>query len=352
MIQGKTKTEGNYRAVNLDSSSSLKDFSMDRKKYFRKYIQLETVNEKYDQAVVMGQVVEILLLEPEEFDNKFYLSSCANPPTAMMLDFVEALYKFSVEATNEQGVVTRSFDEISKDAFTESGYSGKGPGSYENVIKKFIGSDAEIYYEEIRNVRSKNLIVIGTQDVANAEKIVEELKNNFATKDIINCVNSSRYTVLNQFQVQGYEVDGHLFKSMLDRIIVDHTEKEIQPYDLKCTWSVDNFYEDYYLYRRAYIQGLLYWYACKSLTENPTSEYFGYEVRPLKFIVCDSINYMNPLVFSMSGDAMEDAYSGFEHKGRTYPGVQELITDLKWALDRNVWNISRKNYESGGVINI
>lgn len=347
-IQGKSKTEGNYRAVNLDSSSSLKDFSMDRKKYFRKYIKFETINERYDQAVAMGQIVELLLLEPEEFDNKFYLSSCANPPTAMMLDFVEALYRLTVDATNDLGVVERTFEDISKDAFVEAGYKI----TYEAVIKKFIGSDAEIYYDEIRTVRSKKLMVIGTQDVANAEKIVEELKNNNVTKDIVNIVNSSRYTILNQHQIQDYKVDDHSFKSMIDRIIIDHSEKVIQPYDLKCTWSVDNFYEDYYLHRRAYIQGYLYWEACMSLTKDLASEYYGYFVHPLKFVVCDSINYMNPLIFAMSDTAMEDAYVGFEYRGRKYPGVQPLIEDLVWALDKNVWNISRKNYETNGVVTI
>ena len=96
----------------------------------------------------------------------------------------------------------------------------------------------------------------------------------------------------------------------------------------------------------------MYDYACRSLTVNPDSEYYGYTVKNMKFIVCDSTNYMNPLIFAMSDKAMEDAYLGFEYKGRTYPGVQDLIQDLKWALDKNVWNISRKNYEAGGIINI
>ena len=46
MIQGTVKTEELYRAVMLDSSSSLKDFSMDRKKYHRKYILNEDIKEK------------------------------------------------------------------------------------------------------------------------------------------------------------------------------------------------------------------------------------------------------------------------------------------------------------------
>jgi hypothetical protein len=49
---------------------------------------------------------------------------------------------------------------------------------------------------------------------------------------------------------------------------------------------------------------------------------------------------------------MIEAYNGFEHKGRQYPGVKELIEDLKWALQEGVWNISRKNYESGGIVNL
>ena len=36
MIKGQAKTEAVYRAILLDSSSSLKEFSMDRKKYYNK----------------------------------------------------------------------------------------------------------------------------------------------------------------------------------------------------------------------------------------------------------------------------------------------------------------------------
>ena len=349
MIQGKTKTEANYRAKTIDSSSSLKDFSIDRKKYFKKYILGENVEEKENHAANMGRVVETLLLEPEEFDNRFYLSSCMNPPTAMMLDFVEALYKHTKEATDEFGNVKRSFEDISRDAYVDSGYKIK----YEAVMAKFIGTDAEIYYNEIRTVRSKNLTVVTTQDVTNAEKIVEELKNNAVTSNIINLVNSPRYTVLNQLQIEGYTIDGLRLKSMLDKVIIDHQERKITPIDLKCTWSVENFYEDYYLYRRAYIQAFLYYRAILTLTMGDNqSELYGYHVENLQFLVCDSTNYMNPLIFTLSEDDMKECYHGFEHKGRTYPGVKEIISDLNWAIENNIWNISRKNYENNGLINI
>src|SRR3990172_10181614 len=106
MIQGENRngSEQAYREVYLDSSSSLKDFSIDRKKYYRKYIMSEDIedDDKENQAIKMGKLVETLLMEPELFDERFYMSACASPPTAMMLEFVEGLYKVSKAATNEE----------------------------------------------------------------------------------------------------------------------------------------------------------------------------------------------------------------------------------------------------------
>jgi hypothetical protein len=251
------------------------------------------------------------------------------------------------EKDYEDGVLTRNFEDICKDAYVDSGFKIK----FEAVLSKFISSDNELYYQEIREIRSKGLTVVTTKDITNAEKIVQELKNNFATADVVNLVNSSRYEVRNQFQVEGYIVDGHQFKSMMDKIVIDHQNKTLQIYDLKCTWSVENFLEEYYLYRRAYIQALLYWQAGVFMTQRE-EELANYKVEFPKFIVCDSTNYMNPLIYTLGDKDMEDAYAGFEYKGRKYPGVKDLIQDLKWAQENNVWNISRENFTSNGQVKI
>lgn len=341
------KTEATYRAVKMDSSSSLKEFCLDRKKYHRKYVIGETVEEGVNKAATIGRIVETLLLEPEEFDGRFYLSVCSKAPTGLMLDFVNALSKHTIESTDaDTGTVTRTFEQIAQDAYVDSGFKIK----FEAVLTKFIGSDAEIYYKEMREVQAKGLTVVTTEDIANADKTVNELKTNFVTSQVINLVNSVRYTVLNQFQVEGYSVDGHLFKSMMDKIVIDHNEKTIQVYDLKCVWAVENFYEEYYLYRRSYIQALLYYKAAISLTLQ--DEYRGYRVEHPKFIVCDSTNYFNPLIYTMTDVDMMDAYNGFEHKGRVYPGVNSLIQNLDWAIANDIWNISKENYINNGVVNI
>jgi len=135
-------------------------------------------------------------------------------------------------------------------------------------------------------------------------------------------------------------------------VVVDHDEKTIQVYDLKCVWAVENFYEEYYLYRRAYIQAFLYHRALLYTEDAFPFDHGDYEILYPKFIVCDSTNYMNPLVYTLDDDDMEDAYRGFAHKHRQYPGVKEIIADLKWAMENDRWNISRKNHISEGRVKL
>jgi hypothetical protein len=340
-----TRTEKEYRAVPMDSSSSLKEFSVDRKKYHKKYILEEKVEDDENKAAVMGRVVETLLLEPELFESRFHMSTCEGAPTGLMNDFVEALYKRTVEATDVFGKVARSFEDISKDAYVDSGFKIK----YEAVMNKFVGSEAETYYDEIRVVRAKGLTVVTANDMNNAERIVAELRNNFVTRDVVNLVKSARYDVYNQYQVEGFDVLGLQCKGMMDKIVVDHELKTLQIYDLKCTWSVENFYEEYYLYRRAYIQAYVYYLGGLQILDDLGIP--EYKLEYPKFIVCDSTSYMNPLIYTLSFEDLGEAMTGFTHKGRNYPGVNQIVEDLKWAKETDTWNISKSRYELGGVVN-
>ena len=348
MIQGKTQTEANYRAVMLDSSSSLKDFSMDRKKYYKKYILNEPMNEKETSAANMGRLVETILMEPELFDEKFYLSVLDSIPTGLMLDFVEALYTVTIDNTDETGEVTKDFATLSKEAYELSGFKLK----YESVITKFVGSNAELYYDEIRKVRANNLTVVTEMEINVANNIVETLKKSATTGPVVNLINSARYSVYSQLQVENYTVMGHTFKSMMDLVHIDHDEKTVQVYDLKCTWNVENFFEEYYLYRRAYIQAYLYKKAAEHLAGDEDNEFYNYTVLNPRFIVCDSGNHYSPLIYTLSDEDMSEAYTGFEYKGRTYPGVGSLITSLKWALDYSMWDISLENFETNGIVKL
>jgi hypothetical protein len=343
MIKGTVRTEQEYRALPMNSSSSLKDFAKDRKKYYRKYVLGEDVQDDETKAATMGRLVETKLMEPEMFDDRFFPSVCESSPTGLMLNFVEALYKHTKEATNEEGIVTRSFEELSQDAYKDSEYKI----SYDRVLKSFLGSEAEVYYQEIREVRTKGLTVVSIQDITNCEKIVEQLQNDPFVSSVVNQTRTSRYDVYNQYQIDSIEYNGLLLKGMMDKIIIDHQEKVIQAYDLKCTWAVENFFSEYYLYRRGDIQGAVYYYLLRTHFAELISQ--GYVVKPLIFLVCDSTGYYSPLFYPMTEELLKDSVNGYTFKDKIYAGLNDIVEDLKWAVENDVWNISRTNYLTNGV---
>jgi len=342
-------TEKKYRQLPVDSSSSLKMFAEDRKKYYKKYVEKVAVTEERNQSVIVGNLVDTLLLEPDEFDNKFFMSTVTKAPTGLMLDFVNSLYKQTIENTDEEGILHKGFTDMCKDAYAEAGYKIK----FDTVIGNFVGKEPEMFYKELVEVESKGLTVVTLQDVTNAENIVAELKSNFATSEIVNQESNGRYEVFNQFKIENAIVDGLPVKAMIDKIIVDHNKKTIQIYDLKCTYSVENFFDEYYIKRKAYIQAYIYHKALIVCDPNIFGfDMTDYEILFPKFIVCDSINYMNPLVYKLNDKRMAEAYNGFEYKGRKFKGVRNIITDLIWAKKTNIFNVSRENYLSNGIVDL
>lgn len=335
-------TNKEYRKLDFLNQSGLKDFVEDRKKFYKKYILKEKIEEEENQAMKMGNLVDCLLLQPDEFDNRYTMSICDTTPTGNNLKFAEALYKASLCCIDNQGVVTRSFEDLSKEAYEIAGI--KKP-LLPKFIVDFVGSDTESYYQQILASRPKGLDVVSSKDVENAENIINALKSNEFTGEIINAETEGDLEVFNQLLIHDFEMEGVKFKGLIDKVHKDNYHMVIQPYDLKCTWNVEDFYEQYYLKRKSYLQGVVYHAGLVKL-------FPGYTIAPMKFIVCDSINYMNPLIYEMSTQDLRDGMKGFEYNGRTHKGAIDIIHDLKWHLETGLWGISRQNYVSKGRVKL
>jgi hypothetical protein len=197
------------------------------------------------------------------------------------------------------------------------------------------------------------MTMVEVKDIENAEQIVESLRTTSHTELICTLESNPDFTVINQMKIEDYMIDDMRLKSMIDKVIIDHKKRVVYIYDLKCTWATELFYKEYYLYRRAYIQAYLYYKAVEylSLTDLDCG-FYGYDIKPTRFIVCDQINYYQPLIYTLTEDDLEDAYKGFTYKYTEYPGVKEIIRECKWAIEQDIWTISKKNYESKGVLNI
>lgn len=346
MLTGEARiTERQYRTIESLSQSDIKLFAENRRKFYKKYILKENVEEETSKAMVMGNLIDCLLLTPEDFDNKFIMSTCSEIPTAKMLDFCDNLYKVSMEDVAEDGTITTDFMDRAQRAYTLTGYKI----ALSRVMGDFIGKEPENYFNEIISSRPRGLNVISTQDIENATRVVTALRTSQFTAPILNVPDTNEMDFLNQFPLTEFFLDGISCKGLVDRLEINHEEKFIQPWDLKAVWAVEDFYYEYYLRRKGYLQAAMYDLGCTNLRN---LEYPGYEVRPMKLIVCDTINFYDPLIYELSHQDILDGIKGFNHNNREYKGLQELVGDIKWHTENQIWGMSKENYLNNGRVQV
>lgn len=339
VINGDIKMdEKTYRAIPVDSYSSFKDFLEDRKKYYKKYVLGEKIKEDDDKVMTMGNLVDCMYTNEGDISEKFQLAT-APVPKPQYENFVGKLIKRVQEDPEREMVdniaLAREDAAMKKD-------------SLEKVILNFTGTSIEEYFKERYAAEALGKILISVEDLQNAEKIHDELLTNPFTSKIMRQKTNEKVIVIRQHPVF-FEINGYPVKGLIDRLEINLEEKYIQPDDLKVTWNVEEFPEKYYLYRRSDIQAGIYHLGALDYRDK---HYPDFEVRYMRFIVADSINYMSPLVFETNESDFEKAMVGFEHKGRKYRGLHSTIEDLKWHKEKGIWNVSREHYQNNGVCSI
>ncbi len=335
------KTEKEYRSIPVDSYSGLKKICDSPYKYYQEVI-LGNKEDKISDDMIRGQVVDCYLTCPEEFDNKFVVAKAEVPgETTNNYKFVNELYKRTLWNTNDNGEVIKDFQELFSEAYMVVGI--KKPG-YEVFLEKFIGSDLESYYQELRESTSKQLIDLRLATVA--EQIVKTLKEHQNTSELINAVTDHEVEVFTQYPIE-FEYQGLELKCLLDKLIVDHQNKTIQPIDLKCTWEIDNFGYNY-LKNKYYIQNGIYTLGVTQWMED--NSYIDYELKPFMFIAAHSSNHLAPIVFQTTEQDFFNAMNGFTVRGIKYMGVNECIKRLNYHISTSIWNASMEAQESSGKL--
>lgn len=356
-------TEPQYRALKIDSYSSLKVFVEDRKKYYKKFVLEETVKDTDSQSLTFGTLVDCLLFTPDEFENKFCLS-VTNIPKPQYKKLVDELMRVTEMSLDSNGEVTRELEDMLEEAYLNVKYDYAGNivdfkrDSFEVVKTKFIGSNIEMYYRQLRESYGKE--VIESSMVDNALAVINELKSNPTTQEVINMVDSERFTVYNQLPIVGNldallgaSREGETFeaKCLPDRIIIDHRDKIIWIYDLKTVWDNENEFVNNYLKYKYYLQASLYYYLVMGwkLRKRGLEDYV---VKFPQFMAADSTNYKMPLIYTTTQENFNQGMRGFTMKGRYYPGVIRAALEIMWHKKTGIWNISRENHLNAGMVKI
>lgn len=344
-------SERDYRSLkDRLSYSSLKTFSKDRFKFYKEFVLGEKKEETLSNDMILGNLVDCELFTPEDFDNKFHINQVAKP-TGQMGELCDELILKTIFYTNEDKEITVEFSHIFEESLATLQKKGNFKGKdLSKVLELFTKKDGDIspedYYRDGRDAIGKTVVDIN--QVTYGKKLVEQVLNcRFEAGEILRQRSTDNVEVLNQFAIL-FEINGIEFKALIDKLIIDHINKRIEPFDLKVTWENESF--DYnFLKMGYYIQNGVYNLAIREyVRQNP--ELAGYEIDYLSFITVDSSGKSEPLVYRTNEEIHNLSLNGFTtSSGKSYKGVLQLIDEIQHHLNEGNWLISKDNFLSNGV---
>lgn len=322
-------TEKEYRDSDRVSYSSIKTFIEDGPE------SLITIKpEIASDALTLGTIVDKLLTTPlydplSEYrvvDETVDLSGDTH--TSKLLKFLKDNPDITISADDEDGI-NRVFNIM----------EFKRPPKLTDDFWRQL---------EIVKIQNSGVKTISSYELELANQMANTLSNHEYTKDLFNP--ALGIEVINQAKIF-FELEGIKCKAMLDKVLVDHTNKIIYPYDIK-TGQLKDFLKNFYKYKY-YIQGPLYKYALDWLIAH-TPELAGYNIADeFTFIyisrqdVSTPIKYVMPFKYSYLAMNGYTGYNGVRNKG-----IKEILKEIKWHKQENIYNTSKEIFDTKGTIYI
>jgi len=303
------------------------------------------VDDPQSSAISLGSAVDILLTDPDRFDEEIYVMTTNKPSSEMMQKFV----------------ATYLFTDDKEKAWLASGFKIGVDATWKKFEK-----EGKAYYDAIQAAEGRQ--ILDAEDRFKANQIVTTLQNNpftkkyFVPEDGVELIFQPR--ILWDLQFYSH-IDGKLTsvpaKSMLDIIRIDHNEKKIQPVDLKT--GAERFMKSFWKWRRD-LQGSMYQQA--TLRSIELSD-MPYEVENMRFVFADTNMYNPPRIYRMTDNDIAVGRTGSMNKSIADPGDGAIIThlrthrikgyaqlaaELEWHQKMDKWEYSYDLYQSNGEVDI
>lgn len=305
------------------------------------------------EALIQGDYFDTMMFDaPEVLAERFAIITRENPAwdgrTNMGKLFNLVLEQFEEQRDND------SVEINMEAAYTTSGI--KTPKTWQDAASKLREIGAIEYLEELIAAKDKISISMEVNDKFITRKY-ELLSNEFFGKYFVEKVQPglNRYQISDSeeviYQLQVYwNQDGVEMKSMLDIVVVDHVKKTIRGKDLKTSSSKKQQYEGSIHKYGYYLQGGMYYLALLQFkAQNP--EFAEYTVeKEFDFLFVEKSGAYAPFSYTMSEADVHGSLNGGTINGEYVPGILDLIKDLSWHIETDVWEYSKKAYENGGGI--
>ena len=302
------------------------------------------------QAIVIGSMVDDIVLNYagdmnlfyQHFDEK-YVKFDGNKSSAQAFVLADYLYDSMME-TAVNGVVTADFENCFREAFDKVQAEGKYKGkTWEKALEDFEKVARDYFDKKIDSIGKQ---VVDLKTLSIAEEVSKNLLTDSFTASLLKGENAMMLTKVEvDFEYQGVKC-----KAELDGVFIDHENQTVQGFDLKCVYDNEEFSyayvkNKYYLQQAFYQKALIHWCV--------TEGFESFALLPYMFIVADtSINKRRPLIYTTTAEDGEYGVEGFELNGRKYRGIKELVKEIKWHMENDIWNCSKEAIERNGNLGL
>lgn len=313
--------EADYHARSEISYSQLQNFDREGFDY------LDHKDDGLDTPyLTFGSMVDCLITQPEGTFDKEFVACEIN-----ITDSVAAIIKAIADSTDD--AVTQ-FALVEDDVILQAAKDANWYNNWKDTTRvSKIREQGSEYFNFLKKNSDKT--VVSKEDMDDAKACADALKNDSITGAIFAATTDANIEQVYQLQLLGKfnytkDADGVAedvsipVKGMLDFVVVDNTNKTIQPYDLKTSKSVYTFEDSFYKYRY-YLQAEMYTELLKQAIAT-TEQYKDYTILPYKFIVVDRV-HKKPVVFLWNTTSnVKDKY------GQVRKACKKLAFDFHNAL--------------------
>jgi hypothetical protein len=277
----------------------------------------------------IGDGVDVMITQGEEAFNRLFYVSQVNKPG----DKILSICNYVFDVVIQENVPPLSIYDISEDlilqACNNEGYYTKWKD--DTRVKSIINNGAD-YFSELCQSYGKQ--ILSPDEYTTVISIVNSFKNNKVTSQLLFPDVNSDDDIDIEFQsIITFQIDGVPCKVMLDEVIVNHTQKTVQPIDIKTMYDYTLYFPISVRKRRYDIQGAFYTKALELI-------YNGYRILPFKFVV-ESTKYQgSPIVYTMTPELLAIGEYGRHETTIESDGVVMYVPPIfgyKHALENYKW---------------
>lgn len=280
-----------------------------------------------------GTMIHEYILQPEEFWKDYIILDFAVPKVKQQKDLLEfySTARLVDPFASEDDILLKSYEA----AYNNNKSKEKKIQEAKELVELY-----QNYIEYFRNKDSKKVISFADLNMLKAiKKNMEEHKK--ANELLFNYPET--FEVHNEFHINWEYPNASSLgdlpcKSLLDRVMIDHTNKKIILVDIKTTADVYNFkhsIEEFdYCRQLAYYWLAIHWYFKNELKLN--IEEYEYETY---IIAVQSHDGYEVRVFKFNPKTVEERLVAIDY----------AIKRIAWHKDNNLWDHMKEYYDEDGA---